>query len=310
MKKNILELYGKVLILVLLIIIIAKYSYFASVPHLLDFSRTGSTLECENFQTIVDLKSHPCGGPIGSGESHEVVVDKTKSEVSKDRVESFERIYKDGFWKSHGDSKSGLGSTTDATKKIINILNQVVDYLKIVLNKDKISILDSSCGDMNWMPRFLENRTDIDFTGYDITLSNIEAHQLNFANKSWTFKQHDLVADPITVKFDLIISRHTLMHLFFSDIQKALDNIEKSGSEFLLMTTQSNEKNQELSSGLLGRGRYRPVNFFKQPFSFSSPVCIGKDTNEPNMFIVLYNIKSIHSIQATNNYLKINSINY
>lgn len=50
------------------------------------------------------------------------------------------------------------------------------------------SILDSSCGDMNWMPRFLENRTDIDFTGYDITLSNIEAHQLNFANKSWTFK--------------------------------------------------------------------------------------------------------------------------
>ena len=95
--------------------------------------------------------------------------------------------------------------------------------------------------------------------------------------------------------------RHTLMHLFFSDIQKALDNIEKSGSEFLLMTTQSNEKNQELSSGLLGRGRYRPVNFFKQPFSFPSPVCIGKDTNEPNMFIVLYNIKSIHSIQATNN---------
>lgn len=84
------------------------------------------------------MKSHPCGGPIGVGESHEVVVDKTKSEVSKDRVESFERIYKDGFWKSHGDSKSGLGSTTDATKKIINILNQVVDYLKIVLNKDKI----------------------------------------------------------------------------------------------------------------------------------------------------------------------------
>ena len=91
------------------------------------------------------------------------------------------------------------------------------------------------------------------------------------------------------------------MHLFFSDIQKALDNIEKSGSEFLLMTTQSNQNNQELSSGLLGRGRYRPVNFFKPPFSYPSPVCIGKDTNEPNMFIVLYNIKSIHSVNAVNN---------
>ena len=59
------------------------------------------------------------------------------------------------------------------------------------------------------------------------------------------------------------------------------------------MTTQSNNINQELSQGLLDKGRYRPLNFFKSPFSLSSPICIGKDTNEKNMFIVLYDLQSI-----------------
>ena len=51
-----------------------------------------------------------------------------------------------------------------------------------------LSILDSSCGDMNWMPRFLDTRTDVVFTGYDITVSNIDSHKAKFADKPWSFK--------------------------------------------------------------------------------------------------------------------------
>ena len=107
------------------------------------------------------------------------------------------------------------------------------------------------------------------------------------------FQQHDLVSDPIRSKFDLIISRHTMMHLFYNDIFQVFDNFISSGSSYLLMTTQSNNMNQELSQGLLDKGRYRPLNFFKPPFSLSQPICIGKDTNEKNMFIVLYDLQSI-----------------
>ena len=50
---------------------------------------------------------------------------------------------------------------------MVNVLHSVTDHLKKVLGQDKISFLDSSCGDMNWMPDFLNNRTDMEFHGYD-----------------------------------------------------------------------------------------------------------------------------------------------
>ena len=74
----------------------------------------------------------------------------------------------------------GVGSSLQHTREMIKILNRVTDQLKIFLNKDKISILDSSCGDMFWMPEFLLQRNDVIYTGYDLTDSNIEANQEKF----------------------------------------------------------------------------------------------------------------------------------
>jgi hypothetical protein len=41
---------------------------------------------------------------------------------------------------------------------------------------------------MTWMPTFLGNRSDIDFTGYDIVPANIENHKKQFALKDWNFE--------------------------------------------------------------------------------------------------------------------------
>ena len=41
---------------------------------------------------------------------------------------------------------------------------------------------------MTWMPTFLENRSDVDFTGYDIVQANVENHKANFADKNWKFE--------------------------------------------------------------------------------------------------------------------------
>ena len=85
------------------------------------------------------------------------------------------------------------------------------------------------------------------FTGYDIVPGNVEGHKKKFNAKSWKFevknvtrlclgttlqytpvtflplkssilklppKVHDIVADPIAGKYDIILSRHTLQATF------------------------------------------------------------------------------------------------
>ena len=132
------------------------------------------------------------------------------------------------------------------------------------------SILDSSCGDMNWMPIFLQGlqglqsrfnswdfsgHSDIKFTGYDLLPVNIDQAKRKFSNESWSFEVFDLVEDRISQYFDIIISRHTSIHLGLMDnirvifnviylnriyILQMFHNFYQSGSKFLVATTFPN----------------------------------------------------------------------
>ena len=137
-------------------------------------------------------------------------------------------------------------------------MNAVIDRIKLHLKKDKIrskyivfrriitviycSVLDSSCGDMTWMPSFLSSRSDVEYTGYDIVEANINNHREKFRDTDWKFEVHDIVTDPINISYDLIISRHTTMHLQISDVVKVIRNFIDSSSKFLLTTTFPNAK--------------------------------------------------------------------
>ena len=44
------------------------------------------------------------------------------------------------------------------------------------------------------------------------------------------FQQHDLVTDKILEQFDLILSRHTMIHLYNADVLQVLKNFQDSGS--------------------------------------------------------------------------------
>ena len=137
-------------------------------------------------------------------------------------------------------------------------LGVVIDRLKIHLKKDKIrlkyivfiiivflicySVLDSSCGDMTWMPSFLSSRSDVEYTGYDIVEANINNHREKFRETDWKFEVHDIVTDPINYSYDLIISRHTTMHLQISDAVRVIRNFVDSSSKFLLTTSFPNLK--------------------------------------------------------------------
>ena len=92
------------------------------------------------------------------------------------------------------------------------------------------------------MPSFLSSRSDVEYTGYDIVEANINNHREKFRDTDWKFEVHDIVTDHIKNSYDLIISRHTTMHLQISDAVKVIRNFVDSSSKFLLTTSFPNAK--------------------------------------------------------------------
>jgi hypothetical protein len=171
-------------------------------------------------------------------------------------------------------------------------LNAIIDRMKFYLKKDKISVLDSSCGDMTWMPSFLSVRSDVEYTGYDIVEANINNHREKFKDTDWKFEVHDIVTDPINYSYDLIISRHTTMHLRASDVVKVIRNFVDSSSKFLLTTSfPNNNLNEELN--VEGIGRYRPLNLYLEPFYLPPPICLTLDANHDQDHIMLWDLSTI-----------------
>ena len=73
--------------------------------------------------------------------------------------------------------------------------------------------------------RNFPGRSDIDYTGYDLLPANIDQAKEKYSNESWNFEVFDLVEDRISQYFDLIISRHTSIHLGLMDNIKVLYNV-------------------------------------------------------------------------------------
>ena len=92
------------------------------------------------------------------------------------------------------------------------------------------------------MPSFLSSRSDVEYTGYDIVEANINNHREKFRETDWKFEVHDIVTDPIKISYDLILSRHTTIHLQISDVVKVFRNFVDSSSKFLFTTSYPNEK--------------------------------------------------------------------
>ena len=111
-------------------------------------------------------------------------------ETGDDRRDFFKNDYsgKRGQAGYEHDTICGVGSTRENTRLMIRMLHSITDKLKLALNKDTIRFLDSSCGDMFWMPEFLTSRPDVLFTRYDLDEGNIESNKKKFSDKPWKFE--------------------------------------------------------------------------------------------------------------------------
>ncbi|HEX5634534.1 MAG TPA: class I SAM-dependent methyltransferase, partial [Gemmatimonadales bacterium] len=80
------------------------------------------------------------------------------------------------------------------------------------------------------------------------------------------FRVLDLLASPLPA-VDLVLCRDCLVHLSFADIARAVANLRRSGSRWLLTTTfPAQDVNEDVVTG-----DWRPINLQAAPFDWPAP---------------------------------------
>lgn len=193
---------------------------------------------------------------------------KKKSNHQNKRIdEVFNDIYTQNLW-GNEESVSGVGSTIAQTKKIIPELEKCFDNLKIK------TLLDIPCGDFNWMQHLHLN--NIEYTGADIVKEMIEKNQSKFADIDKQFLVKNMLTDDLP-KSNLILIRDCWVHFSYDDIFKALNNIVKSASNYVMITTfPKHSINYDIVTG-----DWRPLNLKKAPFFFPEPIMTIEEHYDP-----------------------------
>lgn len=156
------------------------------------------------------------------------------------------------------ESVSGTGSDSAQTRRIIAELPALLREFKIC------SILDLPCGDFFWM-RQVELR-GIRYIGGDIVPELILRNKA-FEASTMEFRRMDILTSPLP-KLDLVLCRDCLVHFAYEDVFRALNNICRSSSMFLLTTTfPRHDRNRDISTG-----EWRSLNLELKPFHFPSPL--------------------------------------
>jgi SAM-dependent methyltransferase len=142
--------------------------------------------------------------------------------------EAFDRIYERGTWSHNGDELSGGGSYGRAADEYIALVAHFIRQRGVE------SILDIGCGDFNIGSRVAPLVTH--YLAFDVSARIIELNKRRFASLSNVeFRQINACTEPLP-KADLITVRQVLQHLTNAQIAMILENIERSGAEFALIT--------------------------------------------------------------------------
>ena len=179
-------------------------------------------------------------------------------------VETFTDIYEKNLWGSK-ESISGSGSELKSTKLLIQ-------ELPLLFSKFDIkSILDIPCGDFNWMKSV--DLCGASYIGADIVSPLIEQNRVKYPNTD--FRVLDLTKDNLP-KVDLVFVRDCLGHLSNENVLKAIDNIKKSGSKYLLATSFTKWNfNPEIQDG-----GWKCINLMIEPFFLNPIYLINEDCQE------------------------------
>jgi len=172
-------------------------------------------------------------------------------------VDTFTEIYRSNAWDGT-DSISGRGSNAAQTERLVAELPGVLRGLKVT------SLLDIPCGDFFWMKQV--DLAEIQYTGADIVPELIEQNR-QYERRNIRFQVLDLLTSDLP-RVDLVLSRDCFIHLSHADVFRALNNLLRSGSEYLLTTTfPHHRRNRDICTG-----QFRILNLQLEPYRFPPPI--------------------------------------
>lgn len=175
--------------------------------------------------------------------------------------ETFTEIYEKNLWNST-ESVSGMGSELHYAKSISK-------ELPVLLQKYGIeSILDIPCGDWNWMKNV--DLCGASYIGADIVKPLIDENKSKYPNVD--FRVLDITKDDLP-KVDLVFVRDCFGHLTNENVHKALDNIKRSGSKYLLATSFTHY----ISNTDIEDGGWKPINLMCNPFDLKPIYLINEE---------------------------------
>jgi hypothetical protein len=175
-----------------------------------------------------------------------------------DLKQAFTRIYQTNLWGSER-SRSGLGSAGEETDRLRIAIPALLKEL------GASTMLDIPCGDFGWLSN--ADLGEVDYTGADIVGELVARNRALYSGATRRFAHLDLTCDALPTA-DLLLCRDCLVHLSFENIQRALDNIRRSGSAYLLTTTfTGHEINTDVEDC-----DWRLLNLEREPFHFPKPL--------------------------------------
>lgn len=166
--------------------------------------------------------------------------------------EIFTNIVLNSRWTQH---PCGPGSTMKYTE---NMRKEIVPLVK---RHNIKTMLDLPCGDFSWMSTTNIDK-ELDYIGADIVEELIAENKNKYPTVN--FKVLDLTKDELP-KVDLLFCRDCLLHLSFSDIDKAFANIIKSDIKYVLL---SNWYEDAKNGTDIKTGSNRYLDFINGPYNF------------------------------------------
>lgn len=144
------------------------------------------------------------------------------------------------------------------------------------------------------------NLPGVQYTGGDIVPEVVVEAARRYGRRGRRFLVLDLTRSPLPPA-DLLLCRDCLVHLSYTDIVKAIGNIQRSEIEYVLTTTFTAE------SGFrdIVTGDWRPINLETPPFSFPRPVellreqCTEQNGAFADKALGLWRVCDLPSLSAT-----------
>ncbi|HEX5634660.1 MAG TPA: class I SAM-dependent methyltransferase, partial [Gemmatimonadales bacterium] len=182
---------------------------------------------------------------------------RARSGQAMSNLEAFRHIHATNLW-AGPESRSGLGAGHDQTAALRAQLPA------LLARRGVRSLLDLPCGDGRWMATV--DLGDIRYLGADLLPELIADNARRHAAPGRDFRVLDLLASPLPA-VDLVLCRDCLVHLSFADIARAVANLRRSGSRWLLTTTfPAQNVNEDVVTG-----DWRPINLQAAPFDWPAP---------------------------------------